>query len=467
MLFLVFFVLAIAITRNSLRPLSVVEAMSRQIANQDLPNLEKALQAVAEGNLTATYQVTASPVAEQGSDEIANLARSFNLMVASLGKAGLSLGHSLESLNTALLAVKHTAVGLNEASHSLTSVAGQTEQSTAQIASGMQLLASGTNRQSHSITQTASSMGQMTRAIEGVTQGAQEQASSISQSASLTHSISASIDRVTRDAQESMQAAARSVDTAEQGSVRLNAYIQAMNTIQRQVRLSASRVKEMGVRSEQIGVILETIEDLASQTNLLALNAAIEAARAGEHGKGFAVVAGEVRKLAERSAGSAKGIQGLIREVQKTIAASMAEMEKSDHAVETGVVQATQAGQTFEGIIHEAGVVNQQIIAIAKSAEDMKKFAEQLVSSMESVSAVVEENTASAEEMSASAGVTSDEIENIASISQENAASVEQMNASVGAISDQMDAVFHATQALDGMSARLQELNMRFQLNEN
>jgi methyl-accepting chemotaxis protein len=100
----------------------------------------------------------------------------------------------------------------------------------------------------------------------------------------------------------------------------------------------------LGEHSQQIGEIIQVIDDIAEQTNLLALNAAIEAARAGEHGKGFAVVADEVRKLAERSSKATKEIAELITNIQKLTAGAVKAMEEGTGEVEQGVSLAVDAG---------------------------------------------------------------------------------------------------------------------------
>jgi methyl-accepting chemotaxis protein len=99
----------------------------------------------------------------------------------------------------------------------------------------------------------------------------------------------------------------------------------------------ARQAGSLGSRAQQIGEILELINEIAAQTTLLALNAAIEAARAGEAGRGFAVVAGEVRRLAERSVASTESIREIIASVQDETSATIV-------AAKQGIRQAREVG---------------------------------------------------------------------------------------------------------------------------
>ena len=229
--------------------------------------------------------------------------------------------------------------------------------------------------------------------------------------------------------------------------------------------VSAEKVQEMGRRSDQIGEIVETIDDIASQTNLLALNAAIEAARAGEHGKGFSVVADEVRKLAERSSAATREIGGLIKGIQQTVAEAVRAMNEGASEVENGVAHAGKSGQALDSILKAAEMVSRQVEEIAGAAQHISLSSSELVSSMDTVAAVVEENTASTEEMSASSNEVAMAVESIASISEENTAAVVEVSASTEEMSAEVQQVTASADTLSGMARDLAGLVARFRLN--
>lgn len=157
---------------------------------------------------------------------------------------------------------------------------------------------------------------------------------------------------------------------ANQGAEVVGQSISVMNSIAERVKNAAATVDALGVRSEQIGAIIGTIEDIADQTNLLALNAAIEAARAGEQGRGFAVVADEVRALAERTTRATKEIGEMIKAIQKETRDAVSSMEQSVTQVEQGTSHASESGRSLQEILDIINDVTEQIGQIATAAEE-------------------------------------------------------------------------------------------------
>jgi methyl-accepting chemotaxis protein len=242
--------------------------------------------------------------------------------------------------------------------------------------------------------------------------------------------------------------------------------ILGMETIRHKVNLSASKVQEMGNRSGEIGVIVETIEDIASQTNLLALNAAIEAARAGEQGKGFAVVADEVRKLAERSSLATKEISALIKGIQNTVNDAISTMMESAAEVEAGVTRANSAGEALDSILVVAESVYKQAEDAGEAAARVSAAATEMVEAVDAVSTIVEENSAAMDMMAENSSELKQAIETTASHSEENSAAVEEASTSTEEVLSQVEHVSSAAASLLNMAQGLQKAVAQFSLKE-
>ena len=195
----------------------------------------------------------------------------------------------------------------------------------------------------------------------------------------------------------------RAILTAQNGSEVVSNAVQSIKRIASKVQQSAKTVESLGLRSEQIGNIVGTIEDIADQTNLLALNAAIEAARAGEQGRGFAVVADEVRALAERTTKATREIGEMIKAIQKETKSAVAAMEEGVQEVERGTEDAARSGVALEEILNQIGDVTSQINQIATAAEQQTATTNEISKSMHEITGVVSEASHSSQDTSASA----------------------------------------------------------------
>ena len=231
----------------------------------------------------------------------------------------------------------------------------------------------------HDIRDTATHVGTASHQLSGaatqLSAGAQQHASSLEETAASLEEITGTVKQNADNARHANQLAQGARDTAEAGGRVLARAVTAMEEISRS--------------SHKISEIITVIDEIAFQTNLLALNAAVEAARAGEQGRGFAVVASEVRGLAQRSAGAAREIKGLIREsVQK---------------VEDGSTLVGQSGQALDEIVRSVKRVTDIIAEIAAASQEQSQGIDQVNKAVGQMDQVVQSNAAQTEELSSTA----------------------------------------------------------------
>ena len=232
-----------------------------------------------------------------------------------------------------------------------------------------------------------------------IAQGTDDQNRQVLQIVSAIEEMSSSVVEVARKSAEASNNAAESGQAAEEGGSVVNETIEGMKAISDAVSAGAASVAELGNRGEQIGQIIEVINDIADQTNLLALNAAIEAARAGEHGRGFAVVADEVRKLADRTTKATDEIALSIKAIQDETSQAVERMNSGTEQVNSGVKTATAAGQSLQQIVSNAQAVAGMIQSIAAAAEEQSAASEQIHRNVEGVAEVTRTTNDGAKQM--------------------------------------------------------------------
>ncbi len=222
--------------------------------------------------------------------------------------------------------------------------------------------------------------------------GASEQSAAISQTTTTVGELKTIAEQATARAQEVVSASQRTVEVSRTGERAVQDTIEGMYEIKQLVESIAENILALSNRTQQVGEIIATVNDIAAQSNLLALNASVEAARAGEYGKGFAVVAMEVRNLADQSKQATSQIRTILSEIHKATSATVTAAEEGTKGVEKGVELAVQAqgaiGQ-LAGVIDESAQMATQVVA---SGRQQQTGIEQIALAMQNISQATAQN---------------------------------------------------------------------------
>ena len=249
----------------------------------------------------------------------------------------------------------------------------------------------------------ASASSQLHSTSEQIATGAEEVAAQTGTVATASEEMAATSSDIARNCHAAADSAGVAACTTQSGFAIVQHTVDGIRTRGEHTKENAKIISNLGERSEQIGAIVGTIEDIADQTNLLALNAAIEAARAGEMGRGFAVVADEVRALAERTTKATKEISDMIRTIQQETRVAITSMEEGVKGTEKGAQEAAQLETSLQQILEQVNDVTMQVSQIATAAEQQTATTGEVTTNIQQITEVVQQTASGAEETAAAA----------------------------------------------------------------
>ncbi|MGH8128732.1 MAG: methyl-accepting chemotaxis protein, partial [Gammaproteobacteria bacterium] len=252
-----------------------------------------------------------------------------------------------DSINYTVEALRDLVVTINDTAVQVDSAARQTEATASHLAEAAE------NQNT-----------QITTATASITQMAQ------------------SVELVSANAERAAEVAGSSVNIAHKGGEAVRRTIDGMTSIRETIQETSKRMKRLGESSQEVGDIVELINDIAEQTNILALNAAIQASTAGEAGRGFGVVADEVQRLAERAGGATRQIETLVRTIQSDTHEAILSMEQSTSGVVNGAQLAEDAGHALDEIEAVSNNIARLIQMISGAAREQAQVASEVSSTM-------------------------------------------------------------------------------------
>jgi methyl-accepting chemotaxis protein len=353
--------------------------------------LAEGLDAMAAGDLTRHIDPDTPTIEQTTRDELGEVTQAVNTIRERALSSIASFNAMSEQLRVMIGDVSASAGAVSVASREMSSTSEEAGRATGEIAQAVGDVAHGAERQVTMIAEARYAADEVARAVNESAQSAQ-----------LTAEVG----------QQARRSAGDGVAAAEHAN-------DAMRSVRDSSTAVTSAIGELAKKSEQIGAIVQTITAIAEQTNLLALNAAIEAARAGEQGRGFAVVAEEVRKLAEESQHAAAEISQLVGAIQIETTKTVAVVQDGARRTEEGADVVEQTREAFITIGSSVDDMTARIEQIAAVSKEIAASANKMQDSISEIAAVAEQSSASTQEVSASTEQTSASTEQIAASAQE------------------------------------------------
>lgn len=385
--------------------------MIRKSVIEPIRTLEKSVKALTEGDFSFYLQ-------HYTDDEIGRLSKAINDSVRSIGgifrkvenglhqasdiskkvevdfeRVSESTKHESEAISNIASSLEEMNSASTEISSNAESLAISTEEKAASIeemVTSIGQVANSAQELSNTVDSTSASIEELSASVKEVANKAEDLISATEETLTAAEEISSSIKEVEQSAKESAMLSEKVKNEATSfGMASVEKTIEGIQNIKASFDKTAGIIKKLGVRSAEIGKILNVIDEITDQTTLLALNAAILAAQAGEHGKGFSVVADEIKDLAERTSFSTREIAELIQSVQQEVKDAILAMDVGLHSVEEGVKVATDAGDALKKIVRSSTQSAEMSLSIERSTAEQARTTRLVSNSMEKVKNMV------------------------------------------------------------------------------